>query len=133
MIDRSTPDGTPRRRMILACASSAHAALAARHFRRHGWEVHLAVSGPDARELTYALAPEIVLLDTQLPGESGWLTCAKFTMVNAGAKVILVSPEVTEEEERLAELVGAAALVGREGGVPQFGGEAERTCLPHAV
>ncbi len=109
-----------RPRMVVAYADSAHAALCARHFRRLGWEVHLASSGPDARRMAYGLTPEVVILDTQLPGESGWLTCAKLALATGAQKVVLVSPEVTAEELRLAEAAGAAALVCRDNDVPRL-------------
>jgi CheY-like chemotaxis protein len=105
-------------RMVVAYADSNHAALCARHFRRLGWEVHMASSGLDARRLAHALAPEVVILDTQLPDESGWLTCAKMVLDNGARRVVLVSALVTEQEAHLAETVGAAALVGRNDGVP---------------
>jgi DNA-binding response OmpR family regulator len=121
-----------RPRMVLAYADSIHAARSARHFRRLGWEVHLASSGPDARQLTSTLAPEVVVLDTQLPDESGWLTCAKMMLCCGVHKVVLVSPHPTDEEQRLAETVGAAGLVRRETGVPALVDEVMGTALPHA-
>jgi sigma-B regulation protein RsbU (phosphoserine phosphatase) len=133
MIARTSTPKPLRRRMILADGDSAHAAASARHFRRQGWEVHLAVSGPNARQLVHMLAPEVVVLDTQLPGESGWLTCAKITLIKTDVSVVLVSSEATEEEQRLAEAVGAAALVNRENGVPRFEHDAACQRLPHAV
>jgi len=104
--------------MVVAYADSAHAALSARHFRRLGWEVHLASSGPDARRMAHALAPKVVILDTQFPDESGWLTCAKMMLASGVQTVVLVSAAVTSEEIRLAETVGAAALVSRHNDVP---------------
>jgi CheY-like chemotaxis protein len=118
--------------MVVAYADSAHAALSARQFRRLGWEVHLASSGPDARRLATALTPEVVILDTLLPDESGWLTCAKLMLGSGAQKVVLVSADATDEEQRLAESVGAAALVSRETGVPALVGEVMNMSLPHA-
>jgi DNA-binding response OmpR family regulator len=118
--------------MVVAYADSAHAALCARHFRRLGWEVHLASSGPDARRLAYALAPQVVVLDTQLPDESGWLTCAKMMLGDGARTVVLVSAQVTEEQIRQAEMVGAAALVERRGGVPSLVDEVMGKALPYA-
>jgi DNA-binding response OmpR family regulator len=131
MIARQSPRSL-RPRMVVAYADSTHAALSARHFRRLGWEVHLASSGPDARHLVQALAPEVVLLDTELPDESGWLTCAKLMLGSGVPKVVLVSPEPTEEEQRLAEAVGAAVLVSRETGVPQLAGAVTGMALSSA-
>jgi DNA-binding response OmpR family regulator len=132
MIARSEKPLTFRPRLVMAYADSAHAALSARHFRRLGWEVHLANSGPDARRLARTLSPEVVILDTQLPDESGWLTCAKLMMENGIQKVILVSPQATAEEHRLAATVGAAALVQRSHGVPALVDEVMDKALPNA-
>ena len=121
-----------RPRMVLAYADSAHAAQSARQFRRLGWEVHLASSGPDARQLAQVLSPQLVILDTQLPDESGWLTCAKLMLDNGAQKVILVSADVTEEERRLAETVGAAGVVARGNGVPALVDHVIDHALPHA-
>jgi CheY-like chemotaxis protein len=106
--------------MIVAYVDSALAVLCARHFRRLGWEVHLANSGPEARRLANRLAPQVLVLDTQLPDETSWQTCAKLALASGAKKVILVSPQVTEEECRLAEAAGAAALLARTTGVPQL-------------
>src|SRR5437660_9043907 len=90
MIARTQQPLAFRPRLVVAYADSSHAALSARLFRRLGWEVHLASSGPDARRLAQALAPEVVILDTQLPDESGWLTCAKLIQENGAQRVVLV-------------------------------------------
>src|SRR6266850_1175598 len=132
MIARTQKPLSFRPRLVLAYADSAHAALSARHLRRLGWEVHLASSGPDARHLAQALAPQVVILDTQLPDESGWLTCAKMVQENGAQKVVLVSAEVTEEETRLAEKVGAAALVARHQGATVLVDEVMGKALPNA-
>jgi DNA-binding response OmpR family regulator len=132
MIARTQQPLKFRPRLVLAYADSAHAALSARHFRRLGWEVHLASSGPDARRLARTLAPAVVILDTQLPDESGWLTCAKMALENGAQKVVLVSSAVTAEEQRLAALVGAAAVVERRDGVPALVDRVMDKALPHA-
>src|SRR5262245_48318825 len=132
MIARTQTPLSFRPRVVLAYADSAHAALSARHLRRLGWEVHLASSGPDARRLAQALAPEVVILDTQLPDESGWLTCAKLIQENGAQRVVLVSGAIDEEEKRLAETVGAAALVARQRGVPALVEEVMGKALPNA-
>ena len=132
MIARTQKPLSFRPRLVLAYADSAHAALSARHLRRLGWEVHLASSGPDARRLAAALAPEVVILDTQLPDESGWLTCAKLTLSRCEFKVVLLTDVVTPEMEDHADLVGAAALVCRGAALPVLAGEVHDTVLPTA-
>jgi DNA-binding response OmpR family regulator len=99
--------------LVLAYADSRHAVLSCRQLRRLGWQVHLTHDGAEARRLAQALDPALVVLDTDLPDESGWLTCAKLTLERPSQKVILVSPEVTAEGERYAAQAGAMALVPR--------------------
>jgi CheY-like chemotaxis protein len=99
-----------RPRLVLAYADPAHAAQCCRQLRRLGWEVHLTRSGPEARRLARELAPVVVVLDTDLHDESGWLTCAKLRGENPGQRVILVCPAVNADAERLAEHVGAPLL-----------------------
>src|SRR3954447_4782484 len=82
MIARTQKPMSFRPRLVLAYADSAHAALSCRHLRRQGWEVHLASSGFEARRLVRLLAPQVVVLDTDLREESGWLTCAKLKLEN---------------------------------------------------
>jgi len=132
MIARTQKPLTFRPRLVMAYADSVHAALSARHFRRLGWEVHLASNGPEARRLARNLAPEVVILDTQMPDESGWLTCAKLMLENGAQKVVLVSAQVTPEEMRQAEQVGAAAVISRFHGVPTLVDEVMEKAVPHA-
>jgi CheY-like chemotaxis protein len=102
-----------RPRLLLGYADPAHAALCARHFRRLGWEVHLSGSGPETRRLAEALAPEVVILDVDLPEESGWLTAAKLRFDRPKQKVFLVGPERTPTCDLFATFVGAAGFFAR--------------------
>jgi DNA-binding response OmpR family regulator len=103
--------------LILAYADSAHAAQCGRYFRRLGWEVHLVASAAEARRLSATEAARAVVLDTELPDESGWLTCAKLTQEDPARKVILLAPDrLPETGERLAD-VNAVALVTRHEGM----------------
>jgi CheY-like chemotaxis protein len=119
-----------RPRLVLAYADSARAALNARHFRRLGWEVHQVWSGPEARRLVRALRPQAVLLDTDLRGESGWLTCAKLTLGCPGQRVILVDEGVTPAREEFAEFVGAAGIVSRQATLTALVEEIHGPALP---
>jgi hypothetical protein len=62
------------------------------------------------------LAPQLVVLEADLPGESGWLTCEKLTGEQSPVRVLLVGPAPTPEQHAFAAFVGAAALVDRAGG-----------------
>src|SRR5205807_8268820 len=83
--------------MILAYVDSAHAAKCGRYFRRLGWEVHLVASAAEARRLAATVHPQVTVLDTELPDESGWLTCAKLTHEDPTRKVVLLAPNRTTE------------------------------------
>jgi DNA-binding response OmpR family regulator len=103
-----------RPRLLLGYADSAHASGCARHFRRQGWEVHLIPSGSDTRRLASDLIPRVVIVDTDLPDESGWLTAAKILLDRPEQKVFLVGKERTAANERFATFLGAAGFLTRE-------------------
>ena len=103
-----------RPRLVLAYADAAQAARQGRSFRRRGWEVHQTASGVEARRLAADLNPSLVILDTQLPDESGWLVCAKLRLEQPQRKIVLVDPQLSPEKERLGEFIGASATVSRE-------------------
>jgi DNA-binding response OmpR family regulator len=121
-----------RPRLVLAYADSRHAVLCCRQLRRLGWQVHLTTRGAEARRLAEALAPAVVVLDVELPDESGWLTCAKLLLGNPGRRVVLVCGEVTAEGERFAAHAGAAALVARAAGAAALVDEVHGTALSTA-
>ena len=86
--------------------------LIRRTCRRHGWDVHLATNGEEAFRKVGALAPTAVVLDSDLPTEGAWQTCAKITHGNPGAKVVILAGQDNSAPER-AQQVGATALVSR--------------------
>jgi DNA-binding response OmpR family regulator len=118
--------------LVLAYADSTHAALTCRQLRRLGWEVHLTGSGPEARRLAAALNPRLVVLDTDLHDESGWLTCAKLIQERPAQSVVLVTGEVTEQSEAFARHAGACALVRRGDGASALINEVHGTVVSSA-
>jgi DNA-binding response OmpR family regulator len=102
--------------LILAHGDPVYATLVGEAFRHHGWDVQLARSGPEARRLAQELGSAAVVLDTELHGESGWLTCDKLTHEQPQLRVILVASAVTPERRRFATFVGATCLVARYDG-----------------
>ncbi|HVS35065.1 MAG TPA: response regulator [Gemmataceae bacterium] len=112
--------------LILAHADSVYAARVLRAFRRQGWDVYAAHSGPEARRLARMLQPQVVVLQADLPEESGWLTCDKLTRENPSVRVVLVGDDPTPHLADFAAFVGAAALIGRAdgaGGLLDYGQE----------
>jgi ActR/RegA family two-component response regulator len=116
--------------LVLASADSRFAAASGRHFRRLGWEVHLASCGGEARRLARSFAPAAVVIDTELRDESGWLSCDKLTRELPGQRVILVGPSPSPEDQRRAVFVGATALVPRDRGPAALADEVAGTFLP---
>jgi CheY-like chemotaxis protein len=99
--------------LVLAHADEDYALRASSSFRRMGWDVYCADNGAEARGLARALSPNLVILDTQLPDESGWLTCDKLTRELPRLKVLLLGTAPRSENANFAEFVGATALVDR--------------------
>jgi hypothetical protein len=74
----------------------------------------------------------VAVLDADLPGESGWLTCAKLVHENPLVKVVLVDPNPDARQEDRADFVGASALVDRADGLPALLEVVEGATLPAA-
>lgn len=105
--------------LILAHPESDYQNVLARTFRRLGWDVYLARSGPEARRLARMLEADVVILHAELPEESGWLTCDKLTREQPLARVILVSDNLSRRNQELSAFVGASALIhSAEGPMP---------------
>src|SRR5437588_3500238 len=77
MFEQLEEAGLRRPHVIIAHSDPGYTMAAVRAFRRNGWMFTLAANGPEARRLASAVAPDLVVLEAELPGESGWLTCAK--------------------------------------------------------
>src|SRR5207249_7312096 len=84
---------------------------------RLGWGVHLARSAAAARRLSAEFSPRIVVLDTRLPDESGWLACEKMIRDDPTLKVVLVASSPERGGKAFGEFVGAAILIRHEDGV----------------
>ncbi len=122
---------THRPVMILAYADSAHAARCGRYFRRLGWEVHLVASAAEARKLAGNTNPRVIVLDTELPDESGWLTCAKLMNEDPNRRVILLAPERTPELMQNLANINATALVSRHDRIDVFAETILGECFAH--
>jgi DNA-binding response OmpR family regulator len=97
--------------LVLAHANAGYAAQAARAFRRQGWDVYHTRSGPETRRLARMLNPSVVVLEADLPEESGWLTCDKLVREQPHRKVVLVGDDFSDECESFAAFIGAAGVV----------------------
>ena len=102
-----------RPRMLLAYADPAYASKCGRYFRRLGWEVLMVPGGVEARELASVWQPDVVVLETALLDESGWLTSAKISTENPDLRIILVADEPSDER---LQMIGASQSVCRTAG-----------------
>jgi DNA-binding response OmpR family regulator len=98
--------------VVLALIDGEYATRTARAFRLLGWDVYTAPGGPAARRLARMLEASLVLLDAELPGESGWLTCDKLHR-ELPVRVFIVADSAGPWQQALGDLVGAAAVIDR--------------------
>ena len=106
-----------RQKLIVSHHDPDYSARVSKQFRQLGWDVHSAESEADVRRLARSIAPAVVILATDFPGESGWLTCAKLTSERPGLKVILVGHGLTPDQVRFGTFAGSSALVELEHGM----------------
>ena len=112
--------GVYRPCLLLVHGDASYAAETCLHFRRQGWDVYQASDGPEARRLARMLEPDLVVLEADLAGESGWLTCAKLTAGQAHLQVVLITDLVDDRSAAFASFVGAVSVVGRKGDLPSL-------------
>jgi CheY-like chemotaxis protein len=78
--------------------------ILARHLRARGHEIHEAASAEDAVEaLEAGLRPGLVLLDINLPGDTGWSLLRGPTLAAAGNPPVIVASATTIDPRRLRE------------------------------
>jgi len=85
-------------------------------------------------EATHALAaefrPSIVIVDANLPDQSGALTCAKLRISHPRCRVILVGRQRNGEDARLARFIGADVYVAQREGLEEMLRYVARRSLP---
>ena len=75
--------------------------------------VGMATSGAVALRRTRELAPRVVLMDHNLPGESGVEIAAEILTANPGVVVVMLSAAMTEDEIGAAVEAGAVGYVNK--------------------
>jgi DNA-binding response OmpR family regulator len=85
--------------------------ILARHLRGKGHTVMEAASAEEAVEaLTDGLRPALVVLDLNLPGDTGWDLLRSDAMRTAGSPPVVIASAVTVSPKRLAEFDVAGYL-----------------------
>ena len=73
----------------------------------------MVASGHEAQRLAGELQPDVVLLDIDLPDESGWLSAAKILLQQPNQKLILLAGDLTDQLRERAQSVGASGIIAR--------------------
>jgi DNA-binding response OmpR family regulator len=85
--------------------------ILARHLRRSGYRVDEAASAEDATlTLETGLRPGVVVLDLNLPGDTGWDLLRGPALAAAGSPPVVVASAMTVSPRRLAEFKVAGYL-----------------------
>ena len=93
----------PRRVLMVEDDESLRQALA-RYLRGRGIEIVEAASAEDASEaLRAGLRPSLILLDLNLPGETGWEFLRHHDLSTAGSPPVVVTSATPVSPARLAE------------------------------
>ena len=114
--------------LIVAHGDPGYASQVSRAFRRLGWDVYSATTGPEARRLTRMLYPDLLVMGTELDGESGWLTCEKVLGEQPNLKVFLVGDSSRPANGEFANFVGAVALLPQMDSVQALIEEIDGSC-----
>lgn len=107
-------EGCDRPCLLIAHPDTTYAAFIGRGFRRLGWDVYMARGGAEARRLNRMLAPDLVLLATEFPDETGWLVCDKLRRERSQTCVYLVADSLDGVHPEFVHFVGARGVLSRE-------------------
>jgi DNA-binding response OmpR family regulator len=102
---------TDRAAILLVEDDESLRQILVRHLRSHGYVVDEAPSAEEAvRLLGGGLRPELVLLDLNLPGDTGWDLLRGPALTAAGSPLVVITSAVTVSPIRLAEFDVAGYL-----------------------
>lgn len=104
--------------------------ILARHLRHEGFTVEEAASAEAASEaLEAGLRPRLVLLDLNLPGETGWDLLRGTSLAAAGSPPVVITSAITVSPKRLAEF-GVAGYLPKPFPLETLTGTIERLLNP---
>ncbi len=105
------PAATPSGPILLIDDDSAFVEAVERHLRAHGYDVTPAESVAATRRLLRAgLRPALVILDINLPDDSGWSLLRDGSLAAAGSPPVVVMSGTQVRSERLREFHVAGYL-----------------------
>jgi|SRR5665811_263262 len=107
----ATPTGPAPARILLIEDDLPLANAVAKHLRARGHEAEVAASAEEAAEqIATGFRPTIVLLDINLPGDSGWAFLRSGALRSAGSPPVFVVSATTVPPSRLREFGCAGYL-----------------------
>lgn len=117
------PESSEDRRLcVLVADADAHSrSRLSTALREAGHRVHTAGDGEEALHKAHQERPDVVFLDTDLPGQGGWLVCAKLKLRGDDSPMVVMVVRGQSVEHlpdaahpnRFAEFVQADELVRR--------------------
>jgi len=124
----SMPDRSAR--VLMVEDDLALAEIVVRHLRARGHDARAAGSVEDARELFRAgFRPTVVLLDINLPGDSGWSLLRGRELAMAGSPPVYVVSATSIPSARLREY-GVAGFLPKPFAMPTLVDVVERAAPP---
>jgi len=104
--------------------------ILARHLRSQGFRVDEAASAEAAGSvLEGGLRPDLVLLDLNLPGDTGWDLLRGSSLATAGSPPVVITSAITVSPVRLAEF-GVAGFLPKPFPLETLVGTIERLLEP---
>jgi two-component system sensor histidine kinase/response regulator len=108
-------DLSPQRRILVVDDEAAMSGLLRRILLQVGYEVETCDSGMEALAAVAAMPPDLILLDIDMPGMTGYETCErlKATEATADIPVLFVSGRSASQDTVLAFQVGAVDFISK--------------------
>ena len=82
-------------------------------FERAGFDIVEAEDGMTALERYFLEKPDVVILDLVMKGMYGLDVLTKLRELDPGARVVVVSADVQQSSQELAEAAGAVAFINK--------------------
>ena len=102
---------TKKQKVILVVDDVAeNLELLARNLQRLGYKVLLATSGAQALEIAHAKLPELILLDVQMPGMSGFEVCTKLKEDESTKHIPIIFITAKTEQDSVVEAFSLGAV-----------------------
>ena len=93
--------------------------------RREGYSFETARNGDEAIEKAYRLKPDAVLLDIDLPGQSGYLVAAKLKVAKPSPKVLFLTAMPRGQSDRIATFLRVDGILHKPFAVRKLLGTVE--------